>query len=237
MKRDYHRWHSPALGRDMELLVFGHAGYPTLVFPTSMGRFFEFEDRGMVDALRGKIEAGHLQIFCVDGVDRESWYNYGAHPYWRVRRHVQYENYVLHEVVPFIRWLNGNGGLTVTGCSFGGYHCMNFALRHPDVVTYCVSMSGAFDIHQFVHGYWDDECYFNCPTAFLPNMNGGWQLDSLRHRVNMVLGAGDWDICLGDNLQFSGMLNGKGVPHTLDIWGYEQKHDWPLWQRMVRKFL
>ncbi len=28
MKREYHKWSSPALGRDMELLVFGHAGLP-----------------------------------------------------------------------------------------------------------------------------------------------------------------------------------------------------------------
>ncbi len=221
----------------MELLVFGHAGYPTLVFPTSMGRFFEFEDRGMIGALWDKIEAGHLRIVCVDSVDKESWYNYGAHPYWRVRRHAQYDNYILHEVVPFARWITGHGSLTVTGASFGGYHCMNFALRHPDVVSYCLSMSGAFDIHQFVHGYWDDECYFNCPAAFMPNMNGGWQLDRLRNGTRIVLAAGDWDICLGDNLNFSAILNGKGVPHTLDIWGHQQKHDWPLWQRMVRTFL
>ncbi|MGD8805869.1 MAG: esterase, partial [Chloroflexota bacterium] len=26
MKREYHRWYSPSLGRDMELLIFGHAG-------------------------------------------------------------------------------------------------------------------------------------------------------------------------------------------------------------------
>ena len=26
MKRDYRKWQSPALGRDMELLVFGEAG-------------------------------------------------------------------------------------------------------------------------------------------------------------------------------------------------------------------
>jgi hypothetical protein len=46
VNREHHRWHSPSLGRDMELLVFGHAGARMLVFPTSMGRFFEWEDRG-----------------------------------------------------------------------------------------------------------------------------------------------------------------------------------------------
>ena len=58
----------------MELLVFGHAGPPMIVFPTSMGAFFEYEDRGMIGALAGKLEHGGLRLFCVSSVDSESWY-------------------------------------------------------------------------------------------------------------------------------------------------------------------
>ena len=75
MKREYHKWYSPELGREMELLVFGHDGLPVIVFPTSQGRFYEFEDRGMVGAVAGKLEHGELQLFCVDSLDSESWYN------------------------------------------------------------------------------------------------------------------------------------------------------------------
>src|SRR5689334_13567245 len=32
MHREYHRWYSPVLGRDMEMLVFGHAGARMLAF-------------------------------------------------------------------------------------------------------------------------------------------------------------------------------------------------------------
>ena len=71
-ERHYLKEWSPVLGRDMELLVFGNAGLPLLVFPTSMGRFFQWEDFGMVDALRDKIEAGFVQLFCVDSVDERS---------------------------------------------------------------------------------------------------------------------------------------------------------------------
>ncbi len=52
MKREYHKWWSPSLERDMEMLVLGHDGLPAVVFPASQGRFYEFEDRGMVDAVR-----------------------------------------------------------------------------------------------------------------------------------------------------------------------------------------
>ena len=100
MNREYYKCRSTRLGREMELLVFGHAGLPVLVFPTSGGRFYEFEDRGMIAAVAGKINAGLLQFFCVDSVNEESWYNWQAPPRQRIARHMQYEEYLLNELVP-----------------------------------------------------------------------------------------------------------------------------------------
>ncbi len=34
LKRDYRKWGSPALERDMELVVFGEGGTPVLFLPT-----------------------------------------------------------------------------------------------------------------------------------------------------------------------------------------------------------
>lgn len=75
MYREYYKGHSSGLGREMELLVFGHTGLPVIAFPTSGGRFFEFEDKGMIGALADRIDTGQLQLFCVDSVNMESWYN------------------------------------------------------------------------------------------------------------------------------------------------------------------
>ena len=80
MRRDYHNWYSHRLGRQMELLSYGQRGFPVLVFPTSRGRFFEYENSGMIHALAQKIEWGHIQVFCVDSIDSESWYNRCIHP-------------------------------------------------------------------------------------------------------------------------------------------------------------
>jgi esterase/lipase superfamily enzyme len=63
MRREYHNWYSHRLNRNMELLAYGHSGRPVLVFPTSQGRFFEFENNGMIHELAGKIDAGQLQVF------------------------------------------------------------------------------------------------------------------------------------------------------------------------------
>jgi len=235
MNREYRKNYSHELGRDMEALVFGHAGQPLLVFPTSMGRFFEYEDRGMIQALAGKIDAGQLQVFCVDSVDGESWYNKGAHPGARVWRHVQYERYVLQEFVPFLKWKNWSPQIAVTGCSFGGYHALNFAMRHPDLVGCMVSMGGAFDIKQFLDGYYDDNCYFNNPPDYLLNMSDEWFLSWYR-QMRIVLATGEWDMCMDQNVKMAHILGTKGIAHWLDVWGDHTGHDWPWWQRMAEKY-
>ena len=236
MNREYHKWYSPTLHRDMELLVFGHGGVPMIIFPTSMGRFFDYEDRGMIRAIASRYDSGAVQAFSVDSVDAESWYNKRIHPRERVLRHMQYENYIIAEVVPFIRSQNPSSDLAVTGCSFGGYHVMNFALRHPDLVTHAVSMGGAFDIHQFLDGYYDDNCYFNCPPDFLPNLNDDWYLSRYRTRTRLVLATGEHDICLGDNQHLARIMDQKQIPHWLDVWGNGTGHDWPWWQQMAMKY-
>ena len=233
MNREYHKWYSSRLNRDMELLVFGHAGTPVLVFPTSRGRFFEYSDRGMIDAVSDKINRGELQFFCVDSVDSESWYDKGIHPADRVRRHMQYEDYLVNEVMPFLRHRNWSERRVATGCSFGGYHCVNLALKHPDLITDCISMSGAFDIKQFLDGYYDDNCYYNNPPDYLPNMHDDWRQ---RLYKNIVLATGKYDICLDQNFRMAGIMGSKHVPHLLDVWKNGTAHDWPWWQNMARKF-
>ena len=219
----------------MELLAFGHAGSPVLVFPTSRGRFYEYENNGMIPAVAGKIDAGQLQLFCVDSVDEESWYNRSIHPHDRVRRHVTYENYILFEVLPLIRGVNGAQQITVTGCSFGGYHALNFTMRHPDVASGCVSMSGAFDLKSFMDGYYDNDFYFNNPVDYLPNTNDSWFLERYQS-LKLILAVGDHDICLGENYNLAHILGTRHIPHWLDVWTGGERHDWPLWQRMAVKF-
>jgi esterase/lipase superfamily enzyme len=236
MKREYHKWFSPSLGRDMELLLFGHAGVPALVFPTSQGRFYEFEDRGMVNAVAGELEHGHLQLFCVDSVDNESWYNRAVPPRWRIARHVQYEQYLMNEVVPLVRQVNHNQNLATIGTSFGGYHALNIALRHPDIFSGTLSMGGAFDPSNFLSGYYDDDCYFNIPPHYLPNISDHWYLDRYRHNT-YVLATGVHDQCWNANERMAQIFRNKSIPCRLDVWGDNTGHDWPWWQRMLQTYL
>ena len=235
MRRDYTRWYSPSLHRDMELLAFGERGFPVIVFPTSGGRFYEYEDRGMVNALRGKIDRGDLQVICVDSVDQESWYNRRARPEDRLHRQNAFDAYLTLELAPFISNRTSWPRFGATGCSFGGYHAINFGLRHPDLVAYAVSMSGAFDIpHRFLDGYYDENAYYHAPLDYVPNMSDGWLLDQAR-RNKYVLAVGNHDPLFDQNVKLAHVLGVKAIPHILDVWqGFG--HDWPWWHQMAEKF-
>src|SRR4051812_3636486 len=117
MKRDYHKWYSPALGRDMELLVFGEGGARLLVFPSRKERFYEYEDHGMLHSLKKRIDGGELQVICVDSIDEQSLYCFEKTPEQRIERHLQFERYILEEVLPFSEKANPRTPITSHGCS------------------------------------------------------------------------------------------------------------------------
>ncbi|MCK6601828.1 MAG: esterase [Bacteroidetes bacterium] len=234
MNREHHEWTSSRLGRSMDLLVFGHSGAPVIVFPTSKGRFYEYEDRNMVSALSWHLDQGWIQLFCVDSADADSWYQYGAHPAHRAWMHNQYDEYIRNEVIPFIQVRNPNPYLTVTGCSFGGYHAVNFGFRHPDVVKRIISLGGIFSIRDYVMGWWDETCYFNSPVDYLPGIHGQ-QLDLIRQQ-KIILATGENDICRGYNESFVHQIYEKGIWYTFDNYP-GAGHDWPWWQDWIRTYL
>ena len=231
MKEEYFKWYSHNLSKDIEMLVFGHQGYPVIIFPTTKGRYYESKDFGLIETVRWFLERGFIQIFCPDSIDAYSWYNKGIHPADRVRNHIWYDKMIQEEIVPKIQWNTGTGRVAVAGASFGGYHAANFAFKHPEVVSHLISMSGAFDIKTFMDGYYDDNVYFNNPVDFLPGVNHPdlWNM-------NIILGTSEWDICRPANERLSGILNEKNVNHWLDMRGWVE-HDWPLWREMFPHYI
>ena len=231
MQEEYFKWHSPHLGMDIEMLTYGHAGYPIIIFPSTMGRYYESKDFKLIESVRWYIEQGLVRIYAPDSVDRHSWYNRDIHPADKVRNHECYDKMVRWEIVETIRQRTGSPRVAVSGASFGGFHAANFAFRHPDVVSHLFSMSGAFDIKSFMNGYYDDNVYFNNPVDYLQGLNHPdlWQM-------KIILGTSEWDICRPSNEQLSAILNSKGVAHWLDMRGWVS-HDWALWREMFPHYL
>ena len=234
MHREHLRWYSPRLDRDMDLLVFGHSGARVLVFPSSMGKFFEWEDRGMINALSEQVERGWLQLYCVDSVDSDSWYAKWKHPAERAHYHARYDAYIRDEVVPLTQ-RNDNPYLITTGASFGAYHALTFALRYPQLVQRAIGLSGVYDIREVIGGYTDEHVYPYNPAEFILGEHEEWRLDAMR-RMDIVLAVGRDDSLRGNNEYFSGRLWSKNVWNALRIWdGWS--HDWPFWQQMINVYI
>ncbi|HSH02141.1 MAG TPA: alpha/beta hydrolase-fold protein [Anaerolineae bacterium] len=235
MRRDYHRWFSPSLGRDMEMLVFGHSGAKVLIFPTSKGRYFEWEDRGMMNLLGEHLYRGWLQVFCVDSVDAESWYARYKHPGARAWRQEQYDRYLLHEVMALGNQINRTPYWMTVGASFGAYHAANFGLRHPFHINRIIGMSGIYDIDRWTDGFYNEMVHAHNPAGFISYEHNHWRLEAMRRQdIIIVTGADD---PLRDSSEYlAGQLWNKGVWPALRVWdGWA--HDWPWWEKMLLLYI
>lgn len=231
MKEEYFKWFSNFLQRNVQMLVFGHAGYPVVLFPTSKGSFHENRDMGLIASAQWYIEQGLIQIYCPESNDAQSFYNKSVHPHQRIEQHVAYDKMICHELVERIRLNTRVGKVVTAGCSFGGYHAANFAFRHPGYVSHMFSMSGAFSIRSFMDGYVHDDIYYNSPLEFLGALHDNelWNMD-------IVLGTSNWDICYDSNLKLHEVLKSRGLPHWLDV-RQNRQHDWDVWKEMFPHYL
>lgn len=242
MQREYYRWWSEALDRDMEVLGFGYAGMRVLAFPTRVGRFFDWENWGLVETLRPTIEEGNLHLFCVDSVDAESFYCDWAHPSGRIQRHLQYERYLIEELLPFTESINNNPSIAATGCSFGAFHAANFAFRHPEIVSKMVALSGRYDLtipiddfRDMLDGYYDEDVYFNTPCHYLGNIEDPEILENLR-RMEIIFVIGEEDPFIDNNRYTSDLLWAKGVANALHVWD-GRAHRAKYWRQMLPMYL
>lgn len=239
MQRIIDGWHSPALNKHMEIVTYGHYGFPLLMFPTAAADYLEYERFLVIDTIADFIDAGKLKVFSINSINRDGWMNRGIHPRDRALRQVQYNQYITEEVVPYL-WHSCQGqiGVITCGASLGAYHAANQLFRRPDLFDGMLAMSGNYNIRNFSDGYYDDNVYYNDPLAFLPNLNDGHFLPMLREKqhIHILSGQGAYENPEGSR-QLAGILADKGIPHTLDWWGYDMPHDWPTWRAMMRYYV
>jgi esterase/lipase superfamily enzyme len=232
-------WRSPSLDRHMEIVTYGWYGYPLLLFPTAAADYLEYERFLVIDSLAPFIEAGRLKVFSINSINSEGWMNRQVHPRERAIRQVQYNKYVADEVAPYI-WHSCNGkiGIIAAGASLGAYHCANQLFHRPDLFDGMLAMSGNYTITQFADGYYDENVYFNDPLAYLPKLDDDYYLPLLRakSKIHILSGQGSYEDPEGSR-RLARILTDKGIPHTLDLWGFDMPHDWPTWRAMLRYYV
>lgn len=245
MDISYHKAHSASLGRDMEYKRYGYAGRPVVVFPTSEGRFYQFEDSGGVAALARFIDDGRIQLFTVDGIDSESFFAKGADNAHRIARHEAYFRYVREQALPGINEVASasNGGRSLkplfSGCSMGGYHSSNFVFRFPQLASGLIALSGVYSTRDFFGSELGGDIYFNSPLNYLPGLDDQAALDRIRSlRLIFCCGQGAWEErMLEDTRELEQVLHAKKIPAWVDYWGGDVDHDWPWWHKQLDYFM
>jgi esterase/lipase superfamily enzyme len=223
------------LKRSFEMLVFGQTGAPLILFPAADGRYDQYRDVGFLESAKNLIKGGVLQVYCPDGVDDLSWNNQSIHPAERVRIHNAYEQVILDEVFSLIERKSGRKRAAVGGCGFGAFHAANLAFRHPDRVSFVCCMGGIFDIKQFLDGHYDEDGYFHNPVDYLPNLEDPWYLERMR-RMGIVLGTGEFDVCLDESRRLATTLQAKSIPLWLDVVP-DAYHSWSCWKEAFPRYL
>ena len=245
MQISYHKTESRNLGRPMEYKRYGHAGRPLLVFPTSNGRFYQYEDSGGVSALGEFIESGRIQVWTIDGIDGETFFSRGADLQARIERHNAYFRYVREEVIPAVAadaHASNNGTdlkPLLSGCSMGAFHAANFLFQNPDMVSGIIALSGVYSTRDFFGSALEGGIYFNSPLAYLPGLTDEGVLSSLRaKRMIFCCGQGAWEEpMLADTRELQRVLHEKNIPAWVDYWGSDVSHDWPWWHRQLQYFV
>jgi len=238
VQREIHKWWSPNLNKDMEIVVYGHYGYALLMFPTAAADYLEYERFQLIDAITPFINDGNLKAFSINSINNESWLNNDMHPSHKAIRHQQYNQYVTEEVLPFIRQhCSQDVPIVTTGASLGALHAANSFFRKPDLFAGTIAMSGSYDLKSYTKGFYDDNCYFNSPVDYLPHWNDEKILNMLRNKsIVIASGQGSYEDPNASR-ELSGILHSKGIEHWLDLWGFDMPHDWPTWRQMLPYFL
>lgn len=232
------RWHSDRLHEPITLERWGHWGRPVLVFPTAGGDSGEIDRFHLIGALAGLLEAGRIKVYSCDSIAGRTWITHDdpRHASWK---QCAFDAAVYHEVVPAIRADCGGADLDIiaAGASIGAFNAVAALCRHPDVFGAAVGMSGTYDLEKWLHGQMNPDFYFSSPLHFLPNLQGGPQLDLLRRRFAVLaFGQGRWE-SPAQSWRMAEVLGAKGIPNRVDPWGPEWDHDWPSWRRMLPQYL
>lgn len=239
MRREISKWYSPILNKEMDIVAYGHHGFALLLLPTAAADFLEYERFHLVETLAPFIESGKMKVYSINSINSESWLNDEMPGFAKAQRQVQFNDYVNHEVVPWIENdCNGKVDIYLSGASLGALHSANIFFRRPDLFAGFIAMSGSYDLKDYTKGYWDDNVYFNSPLDYLPKLEDENILNLMRFNKKLIIATGQGNYENPESSKvLSAVLDSKNIPHQLDLWGFDMPHDWPTWRKMLPYFI
>ena len=250
MQGTYYKEWSRMLGREMEFKVYGTAGVPVLALPARGGRFYDWENNGMPDAVASLLNAGKIQLFTADGIDAESLLAGDVSSRRRAEMQEKYFNYLTGELAARILELNGAAAaekadakahtLWCVGVDTGAAQAVNCRLRRPELFAGAIGLSGLYDVRRFLGDATDDLVLRNAPLAYLPE-NGIVEKKALakaeENQLILCAGQGGYEEeALADTRALADALTAAGLPAHCEIWGNDVSHDWYWWGKELNLF-
>lgn len=235
MEIRYQKSYSYYLNREMEYKIYGSSGKKCLFFPSQNGRFYEYEDRGMINSIKDLIESGKVQIFCVDAIDYLS-FSSNKSPNEIIKYQEDYFNYVAKEFTPMI---NNNEKIMTFGVSLGAYQAMNLFLRRPDLVDMVLALSGIYQTSFFFGDYHNELTFLNSPIDSLAYIKGNNEYLDLykRSKIYISVGAGAYEASsLAQTKDLEYMFNLNDIHPNFYYFDENSIHDWPSWLWQISYF-
>ena len=238
----YKEW-SSVLNREMEFKVYGSAGVPVLALPARGGRFYDWENNGMPDAIAPLLNEGKVQLFCADSIDGEAVLNGDIPVRRRAEMEEKYFVYLTAELAPRVLALNGaakDAKLWCVGIDLGAVHAVNCRLRRPKLFAGAIGLSGLYDVRRFLGNAADDLILRNAPLAYLAEDGLVDQKLLAKAEENALLlcaGQGSYEgDALVDTQAMADALTDCGLPVHLEVWGNDVSHDWYWWGKELNLF-
>ena len=222
---------------------YGHDGTPVLALPARGGRFYDWENNGMPDAIAPLLNEGKVQLFCADSIDAESLLAGDTAPRRRAEMQEKYFNYLTSELAPRILTLNGakkDTLLWAVGVDTGAYQAVNCRLRRPEVFAGAIGLSGLYDVRRFLGNAADDLVLRNAPLAYLAEdglVDKKLLAKAEENALLLCAGQGSYEgDALVDTQAMADALTDCGLPVHLEVWGSDVSHDWYWWGKGLNLF-
>ncbi|MCA1803076.1 MAG: hypothetical protein LC662_11505 [Rhodothermaceae bacterium] len=230
------KWGSPSLGKQMQVNIYGTGGTPVLAFPDYNGKASDYSSLGFLDQINEQLTNEYNRFYCVSTVDKDVFNTRTNNPDGRLGLYIQYENYIMDEVIPFIKDHSGNDFLIVTGVGMGAYHALNFAFKHPETVNKVLAACGRYNIKPFFNDYFSELLYYNNPVEYFPNLNDQDIIDRIK-RLDIRIITNNKDPYRSEAEMISDALNDKWIHHSLDLWEVPEKCSYSDYSQMLRNHI
>ncbi len=232
-------WYSHRLAEHVSVTRWGFYGMPLLIFPPTGGDAEEVERFQVLPTLWQFVEAGRIKIYSCDGVAGRKVLAEEQSPEHRMWAMNQFQEFVRHELAPFI-WADcRTEGLPIVtaGAAFGAFQALAAVCRYPDVFTKALCMSGIFDLLRFLNAPPTDDFWYASPLHWLRDFHDDAHLARLRDRFVLLASGEGHGEDIGESWRAADTLGAKGIPNRVDSWGPEWHHDWHTWRHMLQEYV